>query len=71
MGGGDAFAAGFLCGFLEDGDQRGLDIGGAVGALACTIAGDFADITRTEVEELLSSADREISSAKSQSHPQL
>jgi 2-dehydro-3-deoxygluconokinase len=60
VGAGDAFAAGFLCGYLEGGVQRGLDMGGAVGALACTIVGDFAYITRAEVEELLSLGDQEI-----------
>jgi 2-dehydro-3-deoxygluconokinase len=60
LGAGDAFAAGFLCGFLEEGVQRGLDLGGATAALACTIVGDFAFITRAEVEELLASEDQEI-----------
>lgn len=60
LGAGDAFAGGFLCGYLEDGVQRGLDLGGATGALACTIVGDFAYITRAEVEELLTSGDPEI-----------
>jgi 2-dehydro-3-deoxygluconokinase len=60
LGAGDAFAAGFLCGYLEDGVQRGLDMGGAMGALACTIVGDFAFVTRAEVEELLASEDQEI-----------
>jgi 2-dehydro-3-deoxygluconokinase len=60
LGAGDAFAAGFLCGYLEDGTQRGLDMGGAMGALACTIPGDFPLVTRAEVEELLASEDQEI-----------
>ena len=60
LGAGDAFAAGFLCGYLEDGIQRGLDLGGAMGALKCTIVGDFALVTRAEVEELLASEDQEI-----------
>lgn len=60
LGAGDAFAAGFLCGYLEEGVQRGLDMGGAMGALACTIVGDFALVTRAEVEELLASEDPEI-----------
>jgi 2-dehydro-3-deoxygluconokinase len=60
LGAGDAFAAGFLCGYLEEGVQRGLDMGGAMGALACTIVGDFAFITRGEVEELMASGDQEI-----------
>jgi len=38
----------------------GLEIGGAVGALHCTIVGDFAYVTRGEVEEFLASDDDEI-----------
>ena len=60
LGAGDAFAAGFLCGYLEEGVQRGLDLGGATAALDCTIVGDAAFITRDEVEELLASEDQEI-----------
>ena len=60
VGAGDAFAGGFLCGYLEGGVQRGLDLGTAVGALHCTIVGDFAYVTRAEVEELLGSEDQEI-----------
>jgi 2-dehydro-3-deoxygluconokinase len=60
VGAGDAFAGGFLCGYLEGGVQRGLDWGGATGALACTIMGDFAIVTRSEVEELLASGEQEI-----------
>lgn len=60
VGAGDAFAGGFLCGYLEGGVQRGLEIGSAVGALHCTIPGDFAYVTRAEVEELLASEDDDI-----------
>jgi 2-dehydro-3-deoxygluconokinase len=60
LGAGDAFAAGFLCGYLEEGVQCGLDMGGAAAALDCTILGDAALITRAEVEELLGSEDQEI-----------
>ena len=60
VGAGDAFAGGFLCGYLEGGVQRGLEIGGAVGALHCTIPGDFAYLTRAEVEEFLASDDEDI-----------
>ncbi len=60
LGAGDAFAAGFLCGYLEEGIQRGLDLGGATAALDCTIVGDAAFITRAEAEELLVSEDLEI-----------
>jgi 2-dehydro-3-deoxygluconokinase len=60
VGAGDAFAGGFLSGYLEGGVQRGLDLGAAVGALHCTIVGDFAYVTRTEAEEFLASGDQEI-----------
>jgi 2-dehydro-3-deoxygluconokinase len=60
VGAGDAFAGGFLCGYLEGGVQRGLEIGSAAGALHCTIPGDFAYITRAEVDELLVSDDDDI-----------
>lgn len=60
VGAGDAFAGGFLGGYLEGGMQRGLDFGAALGALHCTIVGDFAYVTRAEVEELLASDDQEI-----------
>jgi 2-dehydro-3-deoxygluconokinase len=60
VGAGDAFAGGFLCGYLEGGVKRGLEIGSAVGALHCTIVGDFAYVTRVEVEEFLASDDDEI-----------
>jgi 2-dehydro-3-deoxygluconokinase len=60
VGAGDALAGGFLCGYLEGGVQRGLEIGSAVGALHCTIPGDFAYITRAEVEEFLASDDEDI-----------
>lgn len=60
VGAGDAFAGGFLCGYLEGGVQRGLEIGSATGALHCTIPGDFAYITRAEVDELLVSGDDDI-----------
>jgi 2-dehydro-3-deoxygluconokinase len=60
VGAGDAFAGGFLCGYLEGGIQRGLEVGSAVGGLHCTIPGDFAYVTRAEVDELLTSDDGEI-----------
>jgi 2-dehydro-3-deoxygluconokinase len=60
LGAGDAFAAGFLYGYLTEGIQRGLDVGSAMGALACTIVGDFPFVTLAEIEELLASDDQEI-----------
>lgn len=60
LGAGDAFAAGFLHGYLTEGIQRGLDVGGAMGALACTVEGDFAFLTLAEVEEVLASDDPDV-----------
>lgn len=60
LGAGDAFAAGFLYGYLTAGVQRGLEVGGAMGALACTVEGDFAFVTLAEVEDLLASEDQDI-----------
>jgi 2-dehydro-3-deoxygluconokinase len=52
LGGGDAFAAGFLSGLLADDPQRGLELGGAMAALKQTIPGDFAILDAAEAEEL-------------------
>jgi 2-dehydro-3-deoxygluconokinase len=54
LGRGDAFAAGFLSGYLPAEDmQRGLDYGVAFSALKHSIPGDMNWCTREEVEELL------------------
>jgi len=54
LGAGDSFAAGFIHGFLEAGDlQRAVDFGVAASALKHSIPGDFAWITRDEVEAML------------------
>ena len=60
VGAGDAFAGGFLAGYLEGGVRQGLKIGAAAGALHCTILGDLAYITRTEIDELIALGDQEI-----------
>jgi 2-dehydro-3-deoxygluconokinase len=61
VGAGDAFAAGFLSGFLADGDvQRAQDRGTALAALKCTMWGDIAVVRRGEVEELLAQPDSRI-----------
>lgn len=60
MGGGGAFVAGFLCGYLETGVQRGLDMGGALAALAAASGGGVPIVTRAELEELMTSEDQEI-----------
>ena len=54
VGGGDSFAAGFICGVLD-----GRDLGGAIeyavasSALKHTIPGDFNLVSRGEVETLM------------------
>lgn len=53
LGGGDAFAAGFLHGYLAGDIERGVAWGQALAALQHTIPGDFPLFTRGEVEELL------------------
>jgi len=54
LGRGDAFAAGFLSGYLPSGDvERGLDYGVAFSALKHSTPGDLSWSTKEEVEELL------------------
>jgi 2-dehydro-3-deoxygluconokinase len=53
IGAGDAFAAGFIAGYLEAGCDKGLQLGSAMASLKMTIPGDLALVTRNEVEELL------------------
>jgi 2-dehydro-3-deoxygluconokinase len=53
LGAGDSFAAGLIHGLLDGDLQKALDFGVATSALKHTIAGDFAWITRAEVEALL------------------
>jgi 2-dehydro-3-deoxygluconokinase len=53
LGAGDSFAAGLIHGLLHDDLQMGLDYGVAASALKHSIPGDFAWITREEVEALL------------------
>ena len=61
VGAGDAFAAGFLHAWLEDGDlQRAQDWGTALAALKCTMWGDVALVGPGEVEELLARPDSRI-----------
>lgn len=53
LGAGDAFAAGLLTGYLEDGDlARGAQLGMAMAALKLTIPGDELFFTRQEIEAL-------------------
>jgi 2-dehydro-3-deoxygluconokinase len=61
VGAGDAFAAGFLHGWLRTGDaQRAQDLGTALAALKCTMWGDIAVVRPGELEELLAQPDPRI-----------
>jgi 2-dehydro-3-deoxygluconokinase len=53
LGAGDSFAAGLIHGLLDGDLQKGLDYGVAASAIKHSIPGDFAWITRGEVEALL------------------
>jgi 2-dehydro-3-deoxygluconokinase len=53
LGAGDSFAAGYIHGSLTGDLQRALDCGIAASALKHSIPGDFAWITRDEVEAML------------------
>ena len=52
VGGGDAFAGGFIVGYLEQPENLGfgLDLGLAASALKHTMVGDFLCATRAEIE---------------------
>ena len=50
LGAGDSFAAGLIHGLLDGDLQKGLDYGVAASAIKHSIPGDFAWITRDEVE---------------------
>jgi 2-dehydro-3-deoxygluconokinase len=54
IGAGDAFAAGFLHGFLGEGVERGLAYGTALAALKHTYYGDTAWVTEEDVQGLMS-----------------
>jgi 2-dehydro-3-deoxygluconokinase len=59
IGAGDAFAAGVLLRLIEKAAPRdAIAFGAALGALKHSIVGDFCDIGRAEVEELLKSGDQ-------------
>jgi 2-dehydro-3-deoxygluconokinase len=53
LGAGDSFAAGLIHGLLDGDLQKGLDYGVAASAIKHSIPGDFAWVTREEVEALL------------------
>jgi 2-dehydro-3-deoxygluconokinase len=61
LGAGDSFAAGLVHGLLDGDLQKGLDFGVAASALKHSIPGDFAWVTREEVEALLKGAGMRIS----------
>lgn len=61
LGAGDSFAAGFIHGMLTGDLQKALDFGVAASALKHTIPGDFAWITRDEVESMLKGSGLRIS----------
>lgn len=54
IGAGDAFAAGFLHGFLDEGVERGLAYGAALAALKHTYYGDTAWASEEDVQTLIS-----------------
>jgi 2-dehydro-3-deoxygluconokinase len=61
LGAGDSFAAGLIHGLLDGDAQKGLDYGVAASALKHSIPGDFAWISRDEVESLLKGSGLRIS----------
>ena len=57
VGSGDAFAAGFVYGFLAEKDaQHAVECGAAHAALAMTTPGDNSTTTLTETEKLIGGA---------------
>lgn len=56
VGGGDAYAAGFLYGWLTGDVATGVRYGNAFSAVQQTVPGDLAVVTRAEVEAQLSGA---------------
>ena len=61
LGAGDSFAAGLIHGLLEGDLQKGVDFGVAASAIKHSIPGDFAWITKEEVEGLLKGGGMRIS----------
>jgi 2-dehydro-3-deoxygluconokinase len=61
LGAGDSFAAGLIHGLLDGDVQKGLDYGVAASAIKHSIPGDFAWISREEVEALMKSGELRIS----------
>jgi 2-dehydro-3-deoxygluconokinase len=61
LGAGDCFAAGLIHGLLDGDLQKGLDYGVAASAIKHSIPGDFAWISREEVETVLKTGNLRIS----------
>jgi 2-dehydro-3-deoxygluconokinase len=59
VGAGDAFAAGFLCGLLEEGIKQGLEYGIALAALKHTYYGDIAWCTREDLQRVITGSTEE------------
>lgn len=59
VGGGDAFAGGFIVGYLEQPENLrfGLELGLAASALKHTMAGDFLAATRFEIEAAMTAGE--------------
>jgi 2-dehydro-3-deoxygluconokinase len=56
VGGGDAYAAGFIYGYLTEGVGTAVGIGNAMSALKQTSVGDFSWVTRDEVAAVIRGA---------------
>jgi 2-dehydro-3-deoxygluconokinase len=54
IGAGDAFAAGFIHGFLASGIEQGLEYGAALAALKHTFYGDIAWVAEEDIRTLIS-----------------
>ena len=59
LGGGDAFAGGFIAGYIADPDdlQRAIDLGLAASALKHTMPGDFLAASKAEIEAAMQATD--------------
>jgi 2-dehydro-3-deoxygluconokinase len=59
LGGGDAFAAGFIAGYLDNPQalSRAVQLGAAASALKHTMPGDFLCATREEIEAAMATSD--------------
>jgi len=60
LGAGDAFAAGFLYGYLKKGVQAGLEYGGAMAALKFTVPLNVPVIDKEDVHDLLKGVKEEV-----------